>query len=156
VQVVEKGPPRRVVVEYHMREADDFIATFSDNGVLVQPGRSKAIRPDLKTVGDDIAVEVRIEVRTAIVATPAFSVKDGDVAGVLFGRVSILHDETGDATVVPGMRHCGPLIVPGVGTVPKPAAGPSQGQVPQVTLDEQRQDTCDSVVEAVDLMLALG
>jgi hypothetical protein len=28
------------------------------------------------------------------------------------------------------------LIDPGSGTVPKPGAGPSSGQVPQVTLDE--------------------
>ena len=33
--------------------------------------------------------------------------------------------------------HGSLLIGPGIGTVPKPAAGPSKGQVPQVTLDEQ-------------------
>jgi hypothetical protein len=31
------------------------------------------------------------------------------------------------------------FIDPGIGTAPKPDAGPSQGQVPQVALDESRQ-----------------
>jgi len=39
-------------------EANRSTTTVGDNGVLVQPGRGKAVRPDLKAVGDNIAVKV--------------------------------------------------------------------------------------------------
>jgi len=74
-----------------MSEADDDTITLGDNGVLVQTGRSKAIRPDLEAIGDHIAVKVCIQVGAPIVATPTFGVKDGDLAGIPFRCLSILH-----------------------------------------------------------------
>jgi thiazole synthase ThiGH ThiG subunit len=124
VQIVEEGSPFRVVVEHGMGEAADPTTTtiVGDNGVLVQPGRSKATGPELKTISDDVSVQVGIEIRTAIVAPPTVSVKSGDVAGVLFRRLSILHDSHKSALIISTISHR-VLIDPGVGTVPRPAAG---------------------------------
>jgi hypothetical protein len=94
MQVFEKGSPARIVVEHGMSEADHSPTTFGDNRVLEQPRRGKAFRPDLQAVGNDITIEVRIQVRTAIVAAPAFSVKRGNAAGILFGCLSILHNRS--------------------------------------------------------------
>ena len=65
---------------------------------------------------------------------PAVGVKSSDGAGIAIGCIEIL-DSNG------WVRHLGLLIDPGIGTAQQPAAGPSKGQVPQVTLDERRQDT---------------
>src|SRR5438105_2529340 len=42
------------------------------------------------------------------------------------------------------------LIDPGIGTAPKPDAGPSLGQVPQVTLDERTHLTDPAAFSAND------
>jgi hypothetical protein len=140
VQIVEKGTPRRIVVENGMGETDDFTTIVSHDGELVQPGRSEATGPDLMTISDDVTVEVGIQIRAAIMATPAVSVECSDVAGILLRRLSIRHNGGRPVSVVPGLSHGTLLIDPGIGTVPKSAAGPSQGQVPQVTLDERTSE----------------
>jgi hypothetical protein len=122
VQIVEEGSPFRVVVEHGVGEAADPTTIVGDHGVLVEPGRSKATGPELKTISDDVSVQVGIEIRTAIVAPPTVSVKSGDVAGVLFRRLSILHDSHKSALIISTISHR-VLIDPGIGTVPKPAAG---------------------------------
>jgi hypothetical protein len=108
VQVFEKGSPLRVVVEDGMSEADDSPTIVGDNRVLEEPRRGKTIRPDLEAIGDDIAIEVRIQVCPAVVATPALSVKQGDAAGIPFRCFSVLHDKGRSVSVALCIRHFAP------------------------------------------------
>jgi hypothetical protein len=135
VEIVEKGSPLRIIIENDMGEAQELPVAFCDDGVMVLSGRSKATSPYLLPIGDDVLVKVCVPQRTAIMAPPTVGVKCGDAAGILFRRFSISHDSSKPLVVVRG--HGSLLIDPGIGTAPRPAAGPSKGQVPQVALDEQ-------------------
>src|ERR1700722_8182667 len=148
VQMGEKRAPGRVDVEHDMGEAEDVVATLGDHRVLAVSRRSKATRPDVESVGNDVTVEVGVEVRPAIVTPPAVGMKGGDFSGIVLRRWSIAHHTSRSVLVLVGVRHRRLLIDPGIGTVPKPAAGPSTGQVPQVTLDEQRHDIAPRVVHS--------
>jgi len=46
------------MVEHGVGETADLTTAIGDHGVLVQPGRSEAIRPDLQTISDDVTVKV--------------------------------------------------------------------------------------------------
>ena len=59
-------------------------------------------------------------------APPTVSVQGRDGIGIVLCCLSILHTRNGLEAVSLGVRrHDSLLIDPGIGTVPKPAAGPS-------------------------------
>src|SRR5436190_12755367 len=91
MQVVEKGAPRRVVVEDRVCEADDSSVDLGDDGDLIRPRLRQAVRPYGHAVTDDVTVEKRVQVRAAIVAPPAVGMQFGDGLGIVRGGCSILH-----------------------------------------------------------------
>jgi hypothetical protein len=139
MQIVEKGPPDRIVSEDDVGEADHVASGHGADGELIVPGRSEAGRPDLHPLRENVPIEVLIQVRTAIVAPPTIGVQCGNGLRIVFGRRSIAHLADGSDSLTRSVGHDGLLIDPGGGTVPKPAAGPSKGQVPQVTRDERTE-----------------
>jgi len=60
MQIVEKGSPRRIVVEHGVSKADDVAACVGADGVLIQPRRTEAGRPNLSSIRQYVAVEVSI------------------------------------------------------------------------------------------------
>jgi len=125
MQIVEKGSPCRIVVEDGVSKADDVAACVGTNGGLIQPRRSEASRPHLSSIRDNVAVEVRISVCTSIVAPPAVGMQSRNAIGVVLCCLSIVHTWNGLMLCARSAGHDGLLIGPGIGTVPKPAAGPS-------------------------------
>jgi hypothetical protein len=128
------------VIQQRVCETRDPIGFNGDNGVLVPPGRSQTACPDLQAIRHDVTVKVGIEVCPARVEPPALGMESSDPIHVRFHCLSIGQMRR-DLIRVIGGGQPDLLIGPGVGTVPKPAAGPSRGQVPQVTLDEPTQST---------------
>lgn len=84
-------------------------------------------RSRLSTVGADVAIEEAIGVRAPVVTTPAIRMQSGDRLNVGCSG--------GPNTSWSSLAMRFLLIDPGIGTAPKPDAGPSVGQVPQVALD---------------------
>jgi hypothetical protein len=80
--------------------------------------------------GNDISIEIRVQVGASVMTSPAVGMESSDGVGIVSAGVEILHSRQ-------LFRHRGLLIDPGIGTAQEPAAGPSKGQVPQVTLDER-------------------
>ena len=76
MHVVQQRPPRRVLVEDGVREADHAAGLGEDRAaarvVLAQP-----LAPHGQAVGDNVAIEKGIGIGTAVVATPAGGVKIG-------------------------------------------------------------------------------
>ena len=132
MEVLKQRSPERIFIQDRVGEADGRGIVTGYHRELASCGLAESMSPHLLAVGDDVAVEVGIQVRTSVVASPAIGMESRDAVGIAVGGVEVLHSE-----VLVG--HIGLLIDPGIGTVRQPAAGPSKGQVPQVALDEQAQ-----------------
>jgi hypothetical protein len=92
VKVFEESSPLRVLVQHCVCETDDLTTLVGNDRALIRPAGMKATRPDLPTFGDDGAVEVRIQVRAAIVPTPAVGVECGNTTGIVFARRPVTHN----------------------------------------------------------------
>jgi hypothetical protein len=109
-------------------ETEKLISVTGDHRELTLVGLGQSTSPHLLAIGD-VTIKVCVRVGTSVVTSPAVGRERGDGVGIAVGRVEILHSQE-------LFRPVGLLIDPGIGTVQQPAAGPSQGQVPQVALDE--------------------
>jgi len=125
------------VAEHRVSKADDFAVNVGTYRVLIQLWWAEASGPHLQSIRDNVTVEVRIHVGTAVVTPPTVGVQSCDGTGIVLCRRPIADRWKRLEPVARSWGHDALLIGPGIGTVPKPAAGPSKGQVPQVTLDEQ-------------------
>ena len=115
-----------------MGETEKLISLAGDHRELTLVGLGQSTSPHLLAIGDDVTIKVSVQVGTSVVTSPAVGMEGGDGVGIAVGRVEILHSQE-------LFRHVGLLIDPGIGTVQQPAAGPSQGQIPQVALDERSE-----------------
>jgi hypothetical protein len=116
-----------------VRETNDLIVVTADHRELALLGLGKSPSPHFSAIGHDVPVQVGIQVGTSVMTAPAVGMEGGNGVGIAVGPFEVLHSK--DLS-----RHVGLLIDPGIGTVHQPAAGPSTGQVPQVTLDERSEN----------------
>ena len=128
VKVFEERTPLRIVVEDDVSEADDGTVVIGDQrdgpGPFTEP-----VRPGGQSLSAEIPIEVGIGIRAAVVPAPTVGVQRGHSRSIT--RTGCPNAQPTDPSHVANTP-----IVPGVGTAPKSVAGPSQGQVPRVTLDE--------------------
>ena len=129
MQIVDEGTPERISVEHRVDETHELSARFRHDGVSIAPRLRHAADPDLRTIGDDVAIEVDIGVRTSVVTTPALSVEQCHRGGVGRSANAVQH--------VQCARHVTPHRSWRWHRAARPGVGPSKGQVPRVTLDEQ-------------------
>jgi hypothetical protein len=109
MKILEKRPPWRVLVHDGVGEPEDFISATSDDGEVISGGLCQSTSPHLLAIGDDIPVEIGVQVSAPVVTPPAVGVESGDGVGIAIGRLEIL-DSNG------WFRHVGLLIDPGIGT----------------------------------------
>ncbi len=119
VKILEERSPLRVFVQYGVGEADDLTTEFGNDRGLIRPAGIEATRPDPPTFGDNGAVEVRIQIRAAIVAAPAVGVERGDTAGIVIARRPVPHDFRRRAPFGRDTAHLAPLrrIDSGIGCI---------------------------------------
>jgi hypothetical protein len=111
MQVVEKRPPYRIVVEDGVSEADDRAVQVGHDRAMVLPRLREPVRPGIQPLGHDVTVEERIQIRAAVVPSPAICMKRGDGLHVGAPSQAVPH--------VVSVRHSEDLLIdPGVGTVP--------------------------------------
>jgi hypothetical protein len=91
VQVVEQSPPRRIVVEDRVGEADNGIVTVGDDRALTRLLPREPIGPHRQPVGDHVAVEEGVGVRAPVVASPALGVQLSNGVDVSGRRRSVAH-----------------------------------------------------------------
>ena len=115
-----------------MGKSDDLIVVVGDHRELTVSGLGQSATPHLLAIGNDVRVQVGVQVGTSVVPAPAVGMEGRNGVGIAIGRVEVLHGKE-------MFCHVGLLIDPGIGTVQQPDAGPSKGQVPQVTLDERSE-----------------
>jgi len=119
VKVVEQRSPIRVVVEDGVREPHQRADVLGDDRATPRIRGSQPVGPHSQPVGGDVTVEESIRVGAPVVAAPTVGMKGSDALSV---------GESGDAKLQMGLTvHDDLLIDPGIGTAPKPGAGPSSG-----------------------------
>ena len=90
MQIVKQGSPFRIVTEDRVSKSDDVTVFVGVDGELIQPGRRKAVPPDLSSLRNNVAVEVG----ASIVTTPTISVQGRNVIGVNLSSVAVLHNRS--------------------------------------------------------------
>jgi hypothetical protein len=88
-----------------MCEAADLSAVLGYHRALVPPARCEPVRPDLQAIAHHVTVEVRIQVRAAIVASPAVCMQSGDAFDIPTSRDSIDERKTIWGRVIPDIGH---------------------------------------------------
>jgi hypothetical protein len=74
VEVVQQGPPYRIVVDDGVDEPGDHAFTFRNDGVMEPVGACQALSPGLAPLLEDVPIQELVGVGTAIVPSPAIGV----------------------------------------------------------------------------------
>src|SRR5581483_3364806 len=82
MQVVDQGPPLRIVPAISADETNDLVARFGNRDILILRGALEPCTPHGDTLGLDRAREIGIAQRTAIRGAPTFGMQVRDAAGV--------------------------------------------------------------------------
>ena len=92
VEVVQEGPPYRIVVEDGVDEPRDHAFIFHGDGAMEPVGPCEALSPGRPPFLEDVPIEELVGVGTTIVPPPAIGVESGDRFDVPFGRLAVLHE----------------------------------------------------------------
>ena len=130
MQIVDEGTPEWISVERGVDETHELPVRFGHDGASIPARLCHSADPDLQTISDDVAVEVRVGIRTPVVTTPALSVEPGHCSSVASSANAVQHMRC--------VRHTAPHRSWRWHRAARPGVGPSKGQVPRVTLDEQQ------------------
>jgi hypothetical protein len=90
VKILEKRPPGRVFVHDGVGEPEDFVSATSDHGEVTRCGLGQSSSPHHLAIGEDIPVEVGVQVSAPIVTAPAIGVERSNGVGIVLGRMEIL------------------------------------------------------------------
>ena len=110
MKVLEESTPSGVIVQNGVSETEDLIGSLGNHREVTVLGWRQSPSPHLLAIGEDVSIEVSVQVGTSIVTSPTVGVKIGDGVCVVLGGIAILHDQS-------WIRHGGLLIDPGIGTV---------------------------------------
>jgi hypothetical protein len=75
MQVVDEGTPDRIGVEDRVNKANKPSSTFGHDGALLVSKVPHPASPHLQAIGDDVAVQVCVGIRTSVVTPPAIGVE---------------------------------------------------------------------------------
>jgi hypothetical protein len=74
MEVLKKGSPLWVFVQNCVSEANDLIAPMGNHGELARPRLCQSASPYLLTFGDDVPVEIGVEIGAPVVTPPTVGV----------------------------------------------------------------------------------
>ena len=97
VQVVQQGSPLRIVVENRVGKPDDVTFYESAHGELIHARGCEATGPNSLSFRQNVAIEIRVEVRASVVVSPALSVQGSNGIGIMLGCLSVLHRQSGSS-----------------------------------------------------------
>jgi hypothetical protein len=143
VEILKERSPPWVLVPDRVRESNHGAVRFGDHRAGgVRSWVSKSARPRSQAIRLDVTVEESVCVRASVVTTPAINVERCNRRRIPCLGAPIPQDLRNGHDIL--------LIDPGVGTALSPDAGPSQGQVPQVSLDERPDSTRSATTVATE------
>jgi hypothetical protein len=71
-----------VVIEDRVRETEDGAIDIGHDGVMARPPVAESIPPYRESVGEDVGVEIAVQVGAPVVTPPAVGMKGGHRLGI--------------------------------------------------------------------------